>query len=77
MVAAIRTAGVKAPIYVAQCTICCNDANETIRAVQRKVIDPTAGIFPGPDIDVVGRDERYDGCHLSEAGLRHAAELWY
>ena len=77
MVGAIRAAGADAPIYVAQCTICCNDANETIRSAQRKVIDPAAGIFAGPDIDAVGRDERYDGCHFSAAGLRHAAELWH
>ena len=77
MVSALRAAGADAPIYVAQSTICCNDANETIRSAQRKVVDPAAGIFPGPDTDLVGRDERYDGCHFSEAGLRHAAELWY
>ena len=36
MVSAIRAAGVQAPIYVAQCTICCNDPNERIRSAQRK-----------------------------------------
>ena len=44
MTDAIRSAGVEAPIYVAQCTICCNDPNETIRAVQRRVVNPAAGI---------------------------------
>lgn len=77
MVSAIRAAGVQAPIYVAQCTICCNDPNERIRSAQRSVVDPPSGILPGPDIDQIGRDERYDGCHLSAVGLRHAAELWY
>jgi Carbohydrate esterase, sialic acid-specific acetylesterase len=77
MVAAIRASGADAPIYVAQCTICRNDPNETIRAAQRSVVDPAAGIFAGPDIDQIGANERYDGCHMSAAGLRHAAELWY
>jgi Carbohydrate esterase, sialic acid-specific acetylesterase len=77
MVDAIRAAGAEAPIYVAQCTICSNDPNEKIRAAQRRVVNPALGIFPGPDIDLIGRDERYDGCHLSATGLRHAAELWY
>jgi len=77
MAGAIRSAGVEAPIYVAQCTMCCNDPNETIRAAQRRVVNPAAGILPGPDIDLIGRDERYDGCHLSGAGLKRAAELWY
>jgi hypothetical protein len=77
VVAAIRAAGTDAPIYVAQCTICCNDPNEAIRVAQRRVLSPPAGILPGPDIDLIGREERYDGCHLSAAGLRHAATLWY
>jgi hypothetical protein len=77
MADSIRAAGVEAPIYVAQCTICCNDPNERIRSAQRGVVNPLTGILPGPDIDLIGRDERYDGCHLSGDGLRHAAELWY
>ncbi|MFZ3359809.1 MAG: sialate O-acetylesterase [Xanthobacteraceae bacterium] len=77
MAGAIRAAGTDAPIYVAQCTICCNDPNEAIRGAQRHVVDPQGGILAGPDIDRVGRDERYDGCHFSVDGLRHAAELWY
>jgi Carbohydrate esterase, sialic acid-specific acetylesterase len=76
MAGAIRAAGTDAPIYVAQSTICCNDANEIIRTAQRRVIDPAAGILPGPDIDQIGRSQRFDGCHLSEAGLRRAAEMW-
>ena len=47
MVDAIRSAGVDAPIYVAQCTVCCNDPNEKIRAAQRQVVNPDMGIFPG------------------------------
>jgi len=76
MVDAIRVAGADAPIYVAQCTVCCNDPNEKIRAAQRRVVNKADGIFPGPDVDAIGRDERYDGCHFSATGLKHAAELW-
>jgi hypothetical protein len=77
MANALRIAGVDAAIYVAQCTVCCNDPNEAIRSAQRKVVDPAAGILPGPDVDLIGRDERYDGCHLSAVGLQRAAALWY
>ena len=76
MVDAIRTIGVNAPIYVAQCTICRNDPNEIIRQAQRRVVNPAQNILPGPDIDLIARDQRYDDCHLSAAGLRRAAELW-
>jgi hypothetical protein len=77
MVGAVRAAGADAPIYVAQSTICCNDPNDQIRAAQRQVVNLAAGILPGPDLDLVGRDERYDGCHFSAVGLRHAAALWH
>ena len=77
MACSIRAAGTDAPIFVAQCTICCNDPNEQIRTAQRQVVNPAAGVLQGPDIDLIGRDQRYDGCHLSAAGLRRAAELWY
>jgi hypothetical protein len=28
-------------------------------------------------MDVIGRAERWDGCHFSTAGLEKAAELWF
>jgi hypothetical protein len=75
-VSAIRAKGSYAPIYVAQCTVCCNDPNEQIRSAQREVVSRGAGILPGPDLDTIGREERWDGCHFSAIGLRHAADLW-
>jgi hypothetical protein len=76
MVDKLRRNGMAAPIYVAQCTVCCNAPNDIIREAQRSVVDPSAGILAGPDIDTIGIDERWDGCHLSTAGLVKAAELW-
>jgi len=77
MVDAMRLRGVEAPIYVAQCTVCCSGANETIRATQRDVVDLANGILAGPDTDTIGLDDRWDGCHLSAVGLQKAAELWF
>jgi hypothetical protein len=76
MVRAVRGAGVDAPIFVAQCTICCNEPNEKIRAAQANVVDAAAGVFAGPDLDEIGRSDRWDGCHFGLAGLQRAAELW-
>ena len=73
---AIRAAGANAPIYVAQSTICRSDPNPKIREAQRQLVDPAAGILPGPDLDLIGLGERYDGCHFSRAGLDRAAALW-
>ena len=76
MIDAIRVTGVDALIYVAQCTICRSDPSEQIRAAQRQLVDPSAGILPGPDLDLIGLDERYDGCHFSGVGLDRAAAMW-
>lgn len=76
MVDGLRRNGVSAPVYVAQCTVCCCGPNEAIRAAQRGVVDAARGVVAGPDIDSVGIEDRFDGCHLSAGGLDKAAALW-
>jgi hypothetical protein len=50
---------------------------EQIAQAQRAVVDPSRGIFAGPDLDFInGREGRWDGCHLSTYGLRAAAAQW-
>jgi len=77
MVLSLRRHAISAPIFVAQCTLCSGTPNERIRAAQRAVVAPSSGIFAGPDMDVIGQDQRWDGCHFSTAGLENAAELWF
>jgi hypothetical protein len=77
MVQDLRTRGMMAPIYVAQTTVCRDEPNEAIRAAQRALVDPAAGIKPGPDTDVIGLDERWDHCHFAVAGMDRAAALWF
>jgi Carbohydrate esterase, sialic acid-specific acetylesterase len=72
----IRAAAHDTTIYVAQCTICRNPPNDIIRAAQRNVVDPSRKIFAGPDLDVIGMEDRWDECHFSTAGLDRASELW-
>jgi hypothetical protein len=77
MVAAIRRAGVNAPIYVARATRCGRvRPSAEIGNAQSGLVDPALGIRAGPDMDALGFAERYDGCHFSTEGLEHAAELW-
>jgi hypothetical protein len=78
----LRNNGVFAPVFVAQATKC--DAGPhpyenrpAIREAQSTLPDPSAGVFPGPDTDSIGASDRYDGCHLSEKGLRRCSELWF
>jgi hypothetical protein len=73
---ALRSYGVGAPIYVAQATVCNSPPNETIRFAQRAVVDPSVGIFAGPDTDTIGPEDRYDRCHMAESGLIKHAGLW-
>lgn len=78
MLGAIRSANVKAPVFVAQSTQCGRSlANETIRSAQARIASTTDGVYPGPDTDQLGRALRYDGCHFSSDGLEKAAELWH
>jgi hypothetical protein len=77
MVETLRRGGIKAPIFVAQSTMCQSMPIEIIRQAQRKLVQPNAGIFAGPDTDVIGAEDRSDGCHFAEAGLNRAANLWF
>jgi hypothetical protein len=72
----VRAATHGSTIYVAQCTICRNARNGIVRAAQRSVVDPSRKIFAGPDLDVIGIEDRWDECHFSTVGLNRAAELW-
>jgi hypothetical protein len=74
--AALRSYGVTAPIYVAQASVCNSPPNEIIRGAQRDLVDATIGILAGPDTDMIGPEDRFDGCHMSESGLIKHATLW-
>jgi hypothetical protein len=83
LIAFLRTR-TQAPIYVTIETGYCDPrglavpATNHIQAAQRALIDPTAGILAGPDMDR-GLDswaDRYDGCHMSGTGARKLAHGW-
>jgi hypothetical protein len=81
LVAELRSNRVFAPVFVARTTICEAGAHlyqnhAAIREAQLTLPDAAKGIFPGPDIDMVGIEERFDGCHFSDRGAHHCAELW-
>jgi hypothetical protein len=77
MVAAIRGLGANAPIYVARTTRCAKvRPSGELHDAQGALVNPAAGILAGPDLDVLGFGDRYDGCHFSTEGLERAADLW-
>jgi hypothetical protein len=73
---AIRDYGVDAPLFVAQATVGAVPPVASIREAQRSVVDPARRIFAGPDTDMIGPEDRFDGCHMAESGLRKHAEMW-
>lgn len=77
MLAAIRARGVDAPVYVAVATRCGQyPVNPDIQWAQRDLVNPAAGILPGPDTDLLDDTFRHDGCHFSSDGLDAHAEMW-
>ncbi len=77
MIAAIRALGVNAPVFIAQATRCANSPpSPDIRWAQHDLVDPSKGIFAGPDTDTIDTTWRYDGCHFSDKGLDRHAAMW-
>jgi Carbohydrate esterase, sialic acid-specific acetylesterase len=72
----MRTAGLHAPIFVAQVSLCAGVSNKFIRMAQRGMVDLRADIHAGPDLDTIGLEDRFDGCHFDAYGLDRAARLW-
>lgn len=63
-------------MYVNQCTRPTNpiSSREPIRRAQREVTDGDL-VLPGPDIDLISADYRYDGTHFTRAGAARQAEM--
>ncbi|MYL85097.1 SGNH/GDSL hydrolase family protein [Desulfovibrio aerotolerans] len=82
----LRRMGVKAPIVVSPVsrykTLDCPDSDPAacsricpeIRQAQAAIVDPSQGIFAGPDTDMAV-PERFDGYHMTDAGRRRFAAL--
>ncbi len=76
MLDGLRAAGIDAPVYVAQVSLCKNHGSETLRQAQRDLTE-LPGVRLGPDTDTLDRFLwRRDMCHFSAAGLQRHAALW-
>ncbi len=77
LVSALRARGVTAPIYVARASRCArHHPSDEIRQAQQALVERADGVFAGPDTDILGFGDRYDGCHFTTEGLERAAVLW-
>jgi hypothetical protein len=78
IVGTFRSYGVDAPFLIALSALCrAPHPNEGfVRAGQLAAVNQKLGTFLGPDTDQIGPADRYDGCHMSEAGVKKQAEMW-
>jgi hypothetical protein len=78
VVTTFRRYGIDAPFMIALCTLCRGHHPNAafIRTGQLRAVNPQLGTFLGPDTDQIGSEDRYDGCHMSESGVRKQAEMW-
>jgi hypothetical protein len=72
-----RANGCNAPFFAAQCTYLNGATNAGVRAAQAAVVDHAAGVWAGPDTDVIGLSGRdFTRVHFNVAGATIAAGLW-
>lgn len=77
MLDGIRKEGVTAPMYVTVTTRCHREGpNQTIQEAQTELVNPLEGVLEGPNMDALGLEYRFDGCHFTDEGLQRAALLW-
>ena len=80
IVKTIRNTKINAPIYLAVATHCGTTPelfHRGVRQAQKELVDLPNGIFPGPDTDTIGTEDRVDDCHMSSSGLQKHSELWF
>lgn len=77
LLAQIRTV-TDAPVYLSRASICGNDSDRRLLALQDRIIRETPGVLRGPNTDTLSdpSDRLEDGCHFSAKGLDQFADLW-
>lgn len=75
LISDIRARGMAAPIIVCRATCRVGRTNAGVSAAQAAVVDPRAGIFAGPDTDMLGGEYRYDDTHLDSRGQELFADM--
>ena len=64
-------------VLLAHSTVCRSDASTALNGAVKQLVASDPRFGQGPDLDHgLRQDQRYDGCHLTGAGLARAADLW-
>ena len=62
--------------FVAQASAFCplNSSNEILQS--QKNVTKLENVYIGPNTDMIGQDDRWDGCHFSSRGLDKISDEW-
>ncbi|HZF93243.1 MAG TPA: sialate O-acetylesterase [Allosphingosinicella sp.] len=66
-----------APAWVAQTGRCGDAFSPAVRDAQARVAAALPWARPGPDLDLIGPDARFERCHFAAAGQVRAVDLWH
>jgi hypothetical protein len=66
----------RAPVWIAQIGRCGDAFSPAVREAQARVAAAHEWARPGPDLDLVGPEDRFERCHFAASGQARAAALW-
>jgi hypothetical protein len=53
-----------------------SEPDPAIQQAQLSAINPSEGVYAGPNTDLLGNDFRSDGCHFNSKGAKAETSLW-
>ena len=79
LAAALRPlhAATGAPAWIAQTGRCGDAFSPAVRDAQARVAAAYSWTLPGPDLDLIGADGRFERCHFAAPGQARAVHLWH
>jgi len=72
----LRDLGIDAKIILTRVSYADGKSNPEIIAAQDEIINRNDDVYPGPNLDMIGEEYRYDGVNFNKDGLIKAATLY-
>jgi hypothetical protein len=66
-----------APVWIARTGRCGDAFSPAVRDAQARVAAARPWTRPGPDLDFIGPNERFERCHFAAPGQARAVDLWH
>jgi hypothetical protein len=66
-----------APVWIARTGRCGDAFGPAVRDAQARVAAAYPWTRHGPDLDLIGPDERFERCHFAAPGQARAVDLWH